>query len=166
MVHIREYKSTDFDQIVELGRDFQSFLVKLDAAGLTKELNEDEAKKYAELSIKDVKEKEGIYLVAEDNGKLVGLCCGIIDRKSNKYAQLMYEPEIQGWIGELYVVEAYRGTGLGKRLVLGIEKYFQSKGCTSCWLKVASYNRNAIGFYDALGFDPREIEMRKSLKKK
>lgn len=161
---IRKYQQQDFDELVEMTQEFQLFLAKTDKLGLVTELDTAKAKEYLEVTLKDVNEREGVLLVAESGtGELVGFIAGIIDRSPSDYFRLGYKPEVQAWIGELFVKELARKTGLGKQLMYEIEEYFKNSGATASWLKVARDNDSARAFYNSLGYSERELELRKSL---
>lgn len=81
-------------------------------------------------------EKRAVW-IAEENGVLSGFCIA-------KQGDAMNEIEY------VYVLQTYRGQGVGKRLMeealawLGAEKPIELYG--------ASYNKNAISFYERFGF--------------
>lgn len=163
---IRKYQQKDFNDLVEMTQEFQSFLAGADTLGLVITLDNEKAKKYAEVTLKDVETKEGELLVAEnENGQLVGFIAGIIDRTPSDFFRLGHKREVQAWIGELFVKERARKTGLGKQLMQEIEIYFKNSGATASWLKVATDNESARAFYCSLGYTEREVELRKPLRK-
>ncbi len=161
---IRKYQEKDFDDLVEMTQEFQSFLATTDTLGLVINLDTEKAKKYTEVTLRDVSTKEGALFVAEnEDGQLVGFTAGIIDRTPSDFFKLGHKSEVQAWIGELFVKEAARKTGLGKQLMQEIETYFKNNGATTSWLKVATDNELARAFYNSLGYTEREVELRKRL---
>ncbi|MBC7546085.1 MAG: GNAT family N-acetyltransferase [Candidatus Sericytochromatia bacterium] len=58
-------------------------------------------------------------------------------------------------IDELFVLEAARNHGLGRRLIDTTHAYGAAIGCRELLLEVANSNRTAQAFYAALGFTPR-----------
>jgi GNAT superfamily N-acetyltransferase len=57
-----------------------------------------------------------------------------------------------GWLylGLLWVDEAHRGQGWGRRLVERFEAEATTRGCRGCW--VDTYGFQAPGFYESLGY--------------
>lgn len=161
---LRKYEDKDYDDLVAMTQEFQSFLAGADKLELLVNLDTEKAKQYAEVTLNDVKTKEGALIVAEnEEGRLAGFVAGIIDRTPSDFFRLGHKPEVQAWIGELFVIEESRKTGLGKQLMQEIETYFKHSGATACWLKVATDNESARVFYKSLGYTERELELRKSL---
>jgi GNAT superfamily N-acetyltransferase len=58
-------------------------------------------------------------------------------------------------IDELFVVPAYRGQGLGGRLLEVAEHGFRIRGCTNVFLQVGRDNEQARAFYRSRGFSDR-----------
>ena len=56
-------------------------------------------------------------------------------------------------LGQLYVLESHRGTGLGRFLLLHVEGQASDLGRRSIWLQVNKRNHGAIGFYRSAGFE-------------
>jgi ribosomal protein S18 acetylase RimI-like enzyme len=79
-----------------------------------------------------------INLLAEYQGKIIGLCNAINDICHN---------EIQA----IYVLPKYQGRGLGSSLWKEASKIFDLQKNT--FVNVVSYNKQAINFYKKLGFE-------------
>ena len=62
------------------------------------------------------------------------------------------------WLNDLYVVEAARGQGLGRRLMAAVARAALEQGAGSLWWAVLSANHRARGFYAAL--DARDEDAR------
>jgi ribosomal protein S18 acetylase RimI-like enzyme len=56
-------------------------------------------------------------------------------------------------LGQLYVLESHRGTGLGSYMLGHIEQRARDFGCHVLWLQVNKRNTGAIAFYRAAGFE-------------
>lgn len=81
--------------------------------------------------------------VAEDSGKLVGLCwCTTIDRGIDK----------QGEIAEFYVENEYRGGGVGKELINAAKKLFLEEQVEVAFAWTHHGNKAAIELYKNAGF--------------
>jgi len=61
-----------------------------------------------------------------------------------------------GEILELYVLEEYRGKGVGRALLDEAEKEFNSKGIEWVKLQCSTYNKSALAFYEKIGFEDRQ----------
>ena len=60
----------------------------------------------------------------------------------------------RGWINYLAVAPERRGLGLGRRMMEAAEAALAEIGCPKINLLVRSTNREALGFYERLGFRP------------
>ena len=75
--------------------------------------------------------------VAEDKDKIIGFCMAIKEGKNNR-------------VGAIYVIPSFQREGLGKQL---IERAFDWLGDgKDILINVARYNKQAINFYEKLGF--------------
>ena len=57
-----------------------------------------------------------------------------------------------GWVSLVYLAPEYRGQGHGKELLGKAAEVYAAMGRHSLRLHVSSMNKNAIGFYEHLGF--------------
>lgn len=89
--------------------------------------------------------------IAKSNGKYVGYC-------------ISTAAEGKGEVESLHVDEAYRGSGIGKELVIRHLEWMNEKGCTTIGVTVSQENEATIGFYRRLGFYPNTIYMQQKLK--
>ncbi len=85
-----------------------------------------------------------LFLVAEDDGKLIGTVIGGFDGR-------------RGLIYHLAVDHAHRRRGIGKMLMDEVEKRLKAKGCLRCYLLVKDDAREAIRFYRQLGWDTWDV---------
>ncbi len=79
------------------------------------------------------------FLVAEEDGQMVGTVIGGFDGR-------------RGLIYHLAVDPTYRQRGIGAMLMDEVEKRLKAKGCIRCYLMVADDNVNAIEFYKKRGW--------------
>ena len=80
-----------------------------------------------------------LFLVGEKGGDIVASVMG------------GYEGH-RGWINYLAVHPEHRRKGLGKKIMLEVEKRIREKGCPKINLQVRASNNDIIAFYQAIGF--------------
>lgn len=116
-----------------------------------------------ELELKEVDENNGkTYIAVDENNKAIGLIMGII-RKYEEFDYLDYKCPKASIITELIVSKNARKSGIGKELMLVMEKYFKSLYCEYIYVDVFAYNKNAYEFYKKDGFHSRMFNMLKKI---
>lgn len=83
--------------------------------------------------------QRGKFLLAEDDGNLVG--CVYFDVQGDR-----------GYFGMLSIEPARQGAGLGHRLVNEVEKYFRDTGCRYCDLKIVNVRAELHDLYHRWGY--------------
>jgi ribosomal protein S18 acetylase RimI-like enzyme len=164
---IRVYIDADIPQLDELTQGFQNYMVGIDERNeLRKFSSIDEAHKYMGKLISDASDMDGVVLVAEEGGKIVGYVQGIIDHHTDD-ENVMYltshNQTVDGWVGVLYVDPAYRGKKLGRALFDAIKHNFVDAGCQTLRLLVMKDNVGSVKFYESYGMKIRDVEMVVSL---
>ncbi|MDY7529239.1 MULTISPECIES: GNAT family acetyltransferase [unclassified Cryobacterium] len=66
----------------------------------------------------------------------------------------------RGWIYYLAVDESQRGTGLGRQLMTVAEDWLRQRGAVKVQLMVRSANEAVLGFYDHLGYEDADVQVR------
>lgn len=84
-----------------------------------------------------------LFLVAESNGKVVGVVIGAWDGR-------------RGWIHHLAVAQGHRRQGVATRLMGEVEERLRAKGCLKANLLVFRDNAAARAFYQQLGYSEME----------
>jgi GNAT superfamily N-acetyltransferase len=88
-------------------------------------------------------EGKNVVFVAEEDGKVVGLCwCTVVDRGVDK----------QGEIAEFYVEEWFRGKGIGNALIAAAKQFFINEKVTVAFVWSHRGNESAIELYKNAGF--------------
>lgn len=87
-----------------------------------------------------------LFLVVEENGKIIGTVIGGYDGR-------------RGIVYHLAVDQACRGNGIGKMLMAEVEKRLAAKGCLKSYLLVKRENTDVIEFYQQLGWEKMEITL-------
>jgi ribosomal protein S18 acetylase RimI-like enzyme len=80
-----------------------------------------------------------LFLVAECGDQIVGSVIGGYDGR-------------RGLIYHLAVHSAFRGQGIGSRLMEEVESRLRAKGCLKCYLLVASDNYEVEAYYQQRGW--------------
>lgn len=80
-----------------------------------------------------------LFLVAEDDGRLIGTVIGGYDGR-------------RGIVYHLAVDGAYRGHGIGTALMDEVERRLKDKGCLRCYLLVTPDNPEAMRYYEKRGW--------------
>jgi GNAT superfamily N-acetyltransferase len=84
---------------------------------------------------KEYFDKNGVFYVAEDNGKIIGTIA--VKREKGKTARLK----------RMYVAKRYRKMGVGQRLLSKILKFCRGKGYSKMILSTTAQMAVAINFY-------------------
>ncbi|MDP2948103.1 MAG: GNAT family N-acetyltransferase, partial [Chloroflexota bacterium] len=87
-----------------------------------------------------VGENTGLFLAAEEEGRLVGTIIGGWD----------------GWRGNMYrlaVLPAYRRRGIARALVAEVERRLRARGARRITALVAKSEEQAMAFWQAAGYD-------------
>ena len=83
---------------------------------------------------KKIQRDPDLFLIAEFNQDVVGTVLGGFDGR-------------RGMIYHMAVAAAFRGQGIGSRLMSEVESRLRAKGCLKCYLLVLGDNREAAAFY-------------------
>ncbi|WP_227357200.1 GNAT family N-acetyltransferase [Haladaptatus salinisoli] len=154
----RHADAQDGDALLELWHGFTNHLSKYDERYRHKESADERWLSYFENQLVD--SKYGTVVVAEADNELVGVAEARIMGNHP-----IFRLEDHGHINGLYVIESYRGEGIGRALLQTAEEWF-----TTSPRDVNFYRINAIEGdakaqekYSALGFTPVEHIYEKQL---
>jgi ribosomal protein S18 acetylase RimI-like enzyme len=89
---------------------------------------------------KKVAHDPDLFLVAEEDGQMIGTVIGGFDGR-------------RGLIYHLAVTASYRGRGIGSRLMDELESRLRAKGCIRSYLMVTIDNDEAMRFYENRGWE-------------
>lgn len=130
-MQLREFTIEDYDAALALWAQYP------DELGIGRsDTREEIAKK--------IERDPDLFLVAEADGKLVGTVIGGFDGR-------------RGLIYHLAVDRAYRGQGLGRKLMREAESRLAAKGCIRAYLLIKPTNSDVFEFYKSLGWEPMPI---------
>jgi len=162
-LNIQPYQNADFQVVSQLFEDFMDYIINLDDLGITrKQINYGE--KYLQKNIKDVETKNGSFLIAKIDKKVVGLGVAVVDELSNDDL-IELVPHTPGRIMELYVDRQYRKHGIGTKIMQMLEKYLVDSGCNTIRIGVFAPNYLAHKLYEKFGYKDRNIDMTKVITK-
>jgi ribosomal protein S18 acetylase RimI-like enzyme len=123
-MEIREFKMSDYPQILALWKTGGLIISHSDSKdSLKKQLEQD----------------ADLFLVAEENGHIIGVIMGRWDGR-------------RGWINRLAVTPDRQHKGLGTLLMNQVEERLKAKGCEKVNLLIDSSNSGVGGFYQQLGY--------------
>lgn len=92
-------------------------------------------------------DEDGLVLVVEDGGDLVGFAYGrVVSRRD-------YLPETVGFINLIYVREGHRRKGTGIRLVRELCSFFRARDVDEVNLNHIKGNTEGESFWTKLGFE-------------
>ncbi|WP_158601774.1 GNAT family N-acetyltransferase [Solilutibacter pythonis] len=144
-LHFRPARDADIVTLLPAMQDFY----------VLEKLRWDEARQQAALAALIDNPRAGRLLVIERDSELagyavVGFCFSL--EFDGRYALL----------DELYVLPAFQGLGLGKRLLREAEQLALAEGCRALRLEVSDDNPHARGIYERAGYQaqPRRLMSR------
>ena len=100
--------------------------------------------------------KDGHILVAEVDGRVVGMCT----------VQVVISTAEGGPVGlveDMVVAHAWRGLGIGPRLLASLEDWARARGLTRLQLLADCENHPALEFYAAQGWVDTQLVARRKL---
>jgi len=158
---IRPYQDKDYNSISQMFEDFIDYLVIIDP--INRIIKQPEyGKNYLDKTIEEVRDNDGIFLVAEIDNVIVGLGAALIEILSQKDLMEVL-PHTPGRITELFVTDQCRGKGIGRKIMEKLENYLKQKGCSSIQIEVFAPNNKTRRVYEKLGYSDRNIDMMKVL---
>lgn len=95
---------------------------------------------------KKLRRDPDLFLVAEEDGRLIGTVLGGYDGR-------------RGLVYHLSVDERFRRQGLGQALMEELEQRMRDKGCLKAYLLVTRRNRGAVEFYEQIGWEPMDLHV-------
>lgn len=137
--HIREAKECDFKKIHELNRDFSLFIKRPEdfKISLDEMIAEQEYFK--------------ILVAEKEDGEIIGFATTFVAWYSWS-GKSMY-------LDDLFVVERFRGNGLGSELMDKVIEMAKDQDCKKVKWQVSKWNQNAIDFYKSKGADIDDVEI-------
>jgi ribosomal protein S18 acetylase RimI-like enzyme len=119
------------------GRDYQAVRELWENAGPGIQLSPSDEPEQIQ---KKLNRDPDLFLVAEEEGRLIGAVLGGFDGR-------------RGIVYHLAVVSARRKAGVGRALMTELEARLRAKGCLKYYLLVTHDNQGALDFYQQFGCD-------------
>lgn len=159
-ITIRKAAKKDIPRIVELWKVLRDYHVRhLDYDDEIYRHRKNAVSLYGKHVTKKIRARNYAIFVAEADGKVVGHVIARIDK-----GPPIYVHDRKVYVDELVVEEAYRGKGVGKKLLKQAEEWGKKKGLSLFSLHVAIKNRNALSLYKKFGLKEHHITMNKKIK--
>lgn len=134
MITIRHATSADLEQITDLFDLYRIFYRKGSDRAAAKNYLQDR-----------LKNKESEIIVAEEEGKLVGF--------TQLYPQFSSTRMKKFWVlNDLFVLEIYRGLGVGKALIKGAQQFCRDNASAGLLLETEKTNVIGNKLYPSCGF--------------
>lgn len=140
MIRIRSAATTDLDALVALLKVL--FSIEADFA-VDPQLQRQGLQQM-------LAQERGCILVAEDQGRVVGMCTGqVVISTAEGGPALLVE--------DVVVHDDWRGKGVGRRLMAGLEQWAARQGIQRLQLLADLENKPAFDFYDRLGWRTTQL---------
>ena len=105
---------------------------------------------------------DAALFLADAGGTAVGFALVMLRRAPDA---AMFVPRTFAMVDSIGVTEAHQSRGVGKALMAAVGEWAQEHGAGSIELSVHAFNRQAIGFYESLGFSTYLLRMDKEIAK-
>jgi ribosomal protein S18 acetylase RimI-like enzyme len=100
---------------------------------------------------------DALLLVAEDEGKVVGMAVGHVHQPSTFSTDLAVE------ISSVYVRPSHRRRGVARALTAEVARFARSRGVARITLKTFAQNEEAVEAWARMGFETRSLQMTASV---
>jgi ribosomal protein S18 acetylase RimI-like enzyme len=104
--------------------------------------------------ISNIRSRNGLVLVAEDKGKLVGYSLNYI-RKNIP----IFRIGKMGYLSDLYVKERHRGAGIASMFKDAAFRWFREKGLRHASVEVYFENKASWSIYRKWGFEENHVRL-------
>lgn len=129
-MQIRKMKKEDYGELIELW----------ERAGLYyKQCGRDSR----EHILKELRANPDLFLVAEQDGKIVGSVLATYDGR-------------KGWLNRVAVDPEFQGKSLGKKLCLKVESVLRKRGCMIFAMQIHNSNKRSKEMAKGLGYEERK----------
>lgn len=141
---IRKMKEGDVTLVIDMIHRLKLLNQEFDPTFQIAEPPVEEVKQSLRDAVKQ--EKQHILLVAEADGKVVGIV------KADIHDRIYYLPRQEARITEFYIMPEFRRRMLGKKLISELYKELKKRKISMVSAEFPSLNLIALGFYKSLGY--------------
>jgi len=151
---IREAKREDIKHIANLNVQLFEYHLQFDARAHYYELRPNSEKTAIKHLDDMLTSEDSTIFVAEERGTIVGYIAGeIVERLP------VFEVDKRGDIWEGFVLEEFRGRGIGRQLTERMLRWFKEGGIGYAQLSVDSRNELGYNIWGSLGFETFQFKM-------
>jgi GNAT superfamily N-acetyltransferase len=101
----------------------------------------------------DLADPDAVVLVAEQDGRIIGMAAGHVHKPSMMSEDLAVE------LGSVFVEPAHRARGVAAALTAEVARFAQDRGVERITLKTFAQNEEALLAWQRLGFEPRMVQL-------
>jgi ribosomal protein S18 acetylase RimI-like enzyme len=102
---------------------------------------------------------DALLLVAEEQGKVVGMAAGHVHQPSTFSTELAVE------VSSVYVHPSHRRRGVARALTAEVARFGRSRGVARITLKTFAQNEEAVEAWARMGFEARALQMTASVER-
>ncbi len=146
-MNIRAYSGKDASSVRKMLESLIEYADSILPAGLKKFEELEDREKALAHAIGLSGKKNWKTFVCEAEGKPVGFITGGVEKELRGYRLSKY-----GNVEIFYVEEAFRGRGIGKKLMLAMLDWFRQRGCDAARVDTWSANCKVREVYQKMGF--------------
>ena len=154
-IKIEEAKRKDINSILKLNKGLADYSRKIDNYYKHGKENVKWVRKWLR---KGFGKRSLKILIAKDGNKIIGYFTGHIEKPSP-----YVKPRKIGKIGQVFILEKYRGKGIGERIFRELVKWFKANKIKHIELSVDSRNKIGIAAWKKYGFFEYQKKMRLDL---
>lgn len=162
MCRIRKAKLSDLDALAVLWKGLmkhhRSLAKGMGARRDLVELAQHSERTWRQWAAKNIRSANGLVLVAEDRGRIVGYSLNII--KTNVK---VFKVKRFGYLSDLFIIRPYRGRGLGTAFLKEALAWFRKKRMRHASIAYRACNREAGQAYRSWGFRENHVELVRKL---
>ncbi|MEA2037586.1 MAG: GNAT family N-acetyltransferase [Nanoarchaeota archaeon] len=157
MIKIRKAKLHDIRELLELWQCLMDYHQALDANQLPLKKN---AKTLMEpFFTKNIRGKDSLVLVAEEDKKLVGYLMGFV-----RNIPPVYIEDKMAYISDGFVIKEYRNKSIMKKMIEESKSFFRNKKMKHIYLMADTTNKKGLISWKRIGFKEECKEMYMKLK--
>ncbi|MEA3515380.1 MAG: GNAT family N-acetyltransferase [Nanoarchaeota archaeon] len=148
-MEIRKVNNNDLEQLTQLIIEFKEGLTDFEPEDLKVFRRKIKSSDLIKKSVKEeIDNPNGLFLVAEDENKLVGFIFGTIRENTH----MVYDTVKFGMLNHIWITNNYRGRGLASKFKDNLFQWFKDNNCKYIKLLVLDANPTKH-IYEKWGFE-------------